>query len=475
MMLEYAVEPVDVQDTESFGLPYDHTTEMASINSPDNRFQIRAGRQVWQWGSTIFGGVSFTFPKVVGDLSMKVAVEGLWNLESEFAVYPPAVFGTIDLFYEPAEDLGVYASVGGNFKEYNKPSVWFTTPYWSGVDDSHDVEIVATETQKRLNALQRMDTIEPIYSDGDIAYSATSYDSCLSLGHDGCDGSALVFGDEYWTCTDLGNGTMECARPLWDSDAEGNSYSFATEHVIVEDTGTDVFDVVTQGQAHKLEMGKVWFEFTDPVLKLLDSSKTYGEFAEGLQGMTFEEKLSALNFAAYLLNTTYNLTGTVKTIKKVDRIGQEDLYKTIRSAAFDEITEKTSVCRGFAKFITRLASDIGLSATAAILSTTSEAHVISLVSEGDGEPFHVVNFGKYDVSINALTVTDAIWNYIYAVNSDLNVNEVEGHGMYTEPIIVNLYDSNGRYGGRVEFPLKNLIDKEIGVDAGAAEFINGGN
>ena len=173
-----------------------------------------------------------------------------------------------------------------------------------------------------------------------------------------------------------------------------------------------------------------------PLHAALAQEETIEGFATALDGATYDQKIRYLSQIRWTAEDTYKLVSTILPSGKTNVIGEQAIYNALRNNGIADHLEPTTVCRGFAAFITKLAKRWGLEAHSATITTDSSGHVISLVRKPGSDQYHYINYGDDLIASPHGSMLEALEAF-------------SRHHGYV-PLGYTIYDADGNFVRRLE-------------------------
>ena len=451
LMAEYVIASEVVQDPTSATLLFNNVQETVTITSPGRNLQITGGRQDWAWGPSYFVGFGWRFP-VWGDLDAKFSLLGQLNGYTDLAMYDPGVFGMVELFYSPLDDLEFKAGAGTTFassKKFNSKKEETNYANWQEAVDNRFLYFWNPDHEKGDEILIESFDLKESDTDPEVGYGISFYDE-----------------DKYmsWDCYYIGGNKYSCTNHprkngVWEElDYDDVEWNYQ-EEVIIEKSGDEVVFASDGSVYTKWTVKDSKMHFSNHVLRAIAESANYDEFVAALKPLSWTH-MDAIDAALYFLYDTYNDDALSRGVKEVDTIGQEDMFSALKKGMMGMDLKGTSVCRGFARFAARLASDHGMESYVVAIPTKEDLHAVTIARRGANEPYYVFNYGTSRAESSRRDIAGIVAEY------------AAGRGL-PYPIVFDVYDGNGRHLGTVKTDLGKIYDKNVVVDDELMNFLNG--
>lgn len=245
-------------------------------------------------------------------------------------------------------------------------------------------------------AFSSSDSPDYSYESGDVIAPANPYPTPIDKTL-ACGPAKQSHGDTYMNCswamgyegpTDE-NGALTC-YPGTDNSLNcfvNGSEVFFKADKIADPSADDYFDFFKVGG-----MGSA-----NPQIDAILGSAALDQLVAAGASMGEHEQVVLLNHLAELGYKTYDdqalliANGTGQT----NTISEEDIYSNLRETYINPDSKKpTTVCRGFAKFITYVADKWNFEAHAVTIQTAKSGHVITVLrKKGSADGYYVINYG----------------------------------------------------------------------------------
>lgn len=178
---------------------------------------------------------------------------------------------------------------------------------------------------------------------------------------------------------------------------------------------------------------ETYVDINDPVYKSLFAGKTLGDFVASLDNARPAQKIAYLYQLAKLAYATYDDIGMLSPngSGKVNSISNGEIYAALRKQAAVGYSLPTTVCRGFSKFMSKIAADWGLEAYSVVFNTKNMPHVIPVVREKGKDSYYFIDTDNPLFSTSG-SLVQALEAYTTA----------QGYG---PQVHFRVFDSDGKY------------------------------
>lgn len=136
----------------------------------------------------------------------------------------------------------------------------------------------------------------------------------------------------------------------------------------------------------------------DPIVKTILSNKNFDDMLSAGKKLSNDQQLILLNYLAQLAYRTADMQAGLLSegMGKTNSIKAKEIYSALHDGFKDANNLRpTTVCRGFAKFITGIANSWGFEAHSVSIQTTKgTGHVITVLRDKSGySDYSVINYG----------------------------------------------------------------------------------
>jgi hypothetical protein len=189
---------------------------------------------------------------------------------------------------------------------------------------------------------------------------------------------------------------------------------------------------------------------------------TYKGYISRLKKYSKHEQIKALQLLAHVGYETYDEVGKYLSngSGQVNNISNEDIYTTARAHQLGNSSRPTTVCRGFAAFVTETAEKLGFEAHSAVISTGKLGHVISLIREPGKLSFEVINYGSEGRSYGTASIARVLDAYCEEMGYGPQVN-------------YKIYDAKGKYVRTIDTNYGSQVKARMTVPSRLDPFLKG--